>query len=74
MSLLNELCYVVTIDLILESLQFQHGHLDVCLPLSLIGDSPEVELPSQCSLAVTLLLNAWLWSVTVTAGLCILHL
>lgn len=61
-------------DLIIQSLQFQHGHLDVCVPLSLMGDSPEVELASHCFLALTLLLDVWLWSVTVTAAPCILHL
>lgn len=27
-------------DFIVQSLQFQHDHLAVCLPLTLIGDSP----------------------------------
>lgn len=40
-------------DLRVQSLQFQHGHLDFSLPLTLKGASLEVELASQCSLAVT---------------------
>lgn len=39
-------------DLIVQSLQFQQGHFDVCVPLALAGASLEVELASQCSLAV----------------------
>lgn len=37
-------------DLIVQSLQFQPGHLAVCVLLSVIGDIPEVQLASQGSL------------------------